>query len=430
MKILNFKNKNGITLISLVITIIVMLILAAISITMLTGDNSILKRATDAKQNTEDATIRERIGLAQLAAMTNSDVKLDYEKLKIELAKEFGIEGTDWNISSKMSDPWIVTVGNVKYNIKKPIGQGITATDIASMTFETTEEKTAFYQELYGHVVTNYGKAIDTSLNDEWKIFYIGTMGDETESHIYLIADSYVKYDSLPTKTVGEKPNTTTYAFKKSTDWKSYFATYQENSENINDGILPGYSTGVMIGSSYATVNNIKNLNYSYYNLGYAGESQPNMRAVASMLDTNIWSSFMDSNGKAKYAIGGPTLEMLMKSYNDSHGTDYGAKAISETGYQITKTATSDEGWKNTIDGLNTSDTNKLYISESINTNAESYFIASPSARGITRIPFVQYAGTVGNTTYNYQFYGFRPLICLNSNVELEKQENGTYIIK
>ena len=362
--------------------------------------------------------------------MTNSDVKLDYDKLKVELAKEFGTEGTDWNISSKMSDPWTITVGDVKYNINQPSGQGISAADIANMTFETTEEKRAFYQSLYGHVVTNYGKKIDTSLNDEWKIFYIGTMGDETESHIYLIADSYVKYDSLPTKTVGEKPNTTTYVFKKSTDWKSYFATKQDNPADIDDGILPAYSTGVMIGSSYETVNNIKKLNYSYYNSGYAGESQPNMRAVASMLDTNIWSSFMDNKGKAKYAIGGPTVEMLMKSYNDCHETDYGAKASSENGYQVTKTATSDTGWANNNPSMVSNDTNKLYVSENTKENAVAYWLASPSGAGYDYVSLVNFGGSMISNSYGGMNGGFRPVICLKSNVELEKQEDGTYIIK
>lgn len=341
----NNKGMNGITLIALVITIIVLLILAGISIAMLSGDNSILRRSTDAKFNTEDKTIRERIGLAQLAAMTNSDIKLDYDKLKIELAKEFGTEGIDWTISSKMSDPWIVTVGDVKYNINQPSGQEISAADIANMTFETTEEKIAFYQGLYGHVVTNYGKEIDTSLNDEWKIFYIGTMGNETESHIYLIADSCVNYTILPNK----RKNGITYSFMQDSDWKAHFATKQENDENINDGILPAYITGTILGGSDTTADNIKNLNYSYYNSGYEGENQPNMRAVASMLDTSIWNSFMDSIGKSKYAIGGPTVEMLMNSYNDSHGTDYGAKANNENGYQITKTATSDTEWANIL---------------------------------------------------------------------------------
>lgn len=53
------KQKKGITLIALVITIIVLLILAGISISMLSGDNSILQKATDAKKETEKSQIIE-----------------------------------------------------------------------------------------------------------------------------------------------------------------------------------------------------------------------------------------------------------------------------------------------------------------------------------------------------------------------------------
>ena len=42
------KNQKGITLIALVITIIVLLILAGVSIAMLTGNNGILTQATNA----------------------------------------------------------------------------------------------------------------------------------------------------------------------------------------------------------------------------------------------------------------------------------------------------------------------------------------------------------------------------------------------
>ena len=48
------KNK-GITLISLVITIIVLIILAGVAISMLSGDNGILRRATDASKKTDFA---------------------------------------------------------------------------------------------------------------------------------------------------------------------------------------------------------------------------------------------------------------------------------------------------------------------------------------------------------------------------------------
>ena len=52
-------NKKGITLISLVVTIIILLILASVSIAMLTGENGILTQAQRAKNETEEARIEE-----------------------------------------------------------------------------------------------------------------------------------------------------------------------------------------------------------------------------------------------------------------------------------------------------------------------------------------------------------------------------------
>lgn len=54
----NLKSARGITLIALVITIIVLLILAGISIAMLSGENGILKKEGDAATLTEIARIR------------------------------------------------------------------------------------------------------------------------------------------------------------------------------------------------------------------------------------------------------------------------------------------------------------------------------------------------------------------------------------
>ena len=68
------KDKNmrdkGITLIALVITIIVLLILAAVSIATLTGQNGILTRANDAKTETEQAEEDELRKLTQVEAAT------------------------------------------------------------------------------------------------------------------------------------------------------------------------------------------------------------------------------------------------------------------------------------------------------------------------------------------------------------------------
>ena len=58
------KGNKGITLIALVITIIVLLILAAVSIAMLTGDNSILKNAQEAKKQSTAGTLDETVKIA------------------------------------------------------------------------------------------------------------------------------------------------------------------------------------------------------------------------------------------------------------------------------------------------------------------------------------------------------------------------------
>ena len=62
------KENRGITLIALVITIIVLLILAGVSIAMLTGENGIITKAREAKEKTEKATWEERIDLAIIEA--------------------------------------------------------------------------------------------------------------------------------------------------------------------------------------------------------------------------------------------------------------------------------------------------------------------------------------------------------------------------
>ena len=69
------ENQKGITLIALVITIIVLLILASVSIAMLTGDNGILTRAGDAKIETALGAVKEQIGLYQIEnKMNNKEV--------------------------------------------------------------------------------------------------------------------------------------------------------------------------------------------------------------------------------------------------------------------------------------------------------------------------------------------------------------------
>ena len=66
------RNQKGITLIALVITIIVLLILAGVSIAMLTGQNGILTRAQDATEETVIGDVEEATKLAVAAIITDN----------------------------------------------------------------------------------------------------------------------------------------------------------------------------------------------------------------------------------------------------------------------------------------------------------------------------------------------------------------------
>ena len=106
------KQTKGITLIALVITIIVLLILAGVSISMLSGDNSILQKATDARERTGTAQTEEKIKLAYAAGLTNGNGSIDKASLLTELQKEFGADKvTEDNIvESADGKKWTVTI--------------------------------------------------------------------------------------------------------------------------------------------------------------------------------------------------------------------------------------------------------------------------------------------------------------------------------
>ena len=86
------KQVKGITLIALVITIIVLLILAGVSIAMLTGQNGILSQAQNAKKGTEQAGDIEKIRLAISEAQIgeNGYQELNFQNFQKALNSQFG----------------------------------------------------------------------------------------------------------------------------------------------------------------------------------------------------------------------------------------------------------------------------------------------------------------------------------------------------
>ena len=129
MKKLNKMLKNSekaITLISLVITIIVLLILAGISISMLSGDNSILQKAADAKTLTGVGQEKETIALAYNSALakkvTNGDsTKVTTGDLNAELTNQGASADGDNPITVIFTESQNVYTIDTNGNIEKVV---------------------------------------------------------------------------------------------------------------------------------------------------------------------------------------------------------------------------------------------------------------------------------------------------------------------
>ena len=107
-------NSKGITLVALVITIVVILILAGVTIATLTGDNGLLQKATTAKQDNEDSKELELIKLSVSAAQVAGKGTITTENLNNELKSNLNSE-TD---VVESSDYWYYKANN-NYRIYK-----------------------------------------------------------------------------------------------------------------------------------------------------------------------------------------------------------------------------------------------------------------------------------------------------------------------
>ena len=106
------KTSNGITLIALVITIIVLLILAGVTIATLTGDNGILGKAKTAKTTNDEEKAKEQIKIAVMGSY-GKDGELNYDDLTKNLG-QIGIK----ELPKEASYPLEVTLDGVSATIK------------------------------------------------------------------------------------------------------------------------------------------------------------------------------------------------------------------------------------------------------------------------------------------------------------------------
>ena len=232
----------------------------------------------------------------------------------------------------------------------------------------------------------NIGKAVNyeksyttpTGISQDWEILYADN------NYVYLIAKEFLSDDGFNTGPVSGNTYGGTNDFLDSTKLKKYPA--------VKDGWL------------YKIYDN-ENVLYP--------SSNNNMKATEYMLDsTNAkWSGL--KNSYAKWVIGGPTLELLVASYNAVNPTN--TRTIAD----FTANAT---GYARTLEYGTLPNTTQSGVAYNPWNHNKNYWIAGPSSQDAPCVLaiFCDGAGVGMSASYTAQRYSFRPVVCLKSDVTLK----------
>lgn len=144
------KNNKGITLIALVVTIIVLLILAGVSIAMLTGQNGILNRASQASVANEIGDAKDKVALEVNNAVSEYYAG-KYTGANVTVSGEDKITGTSGNADlAKLIKARLTTLkstvdtGKVTMTLKDDTESNPTKTTITiTITSNSDSTKTA-----------------------------------------------------------------------------------------------------------------------------------------------------------------------------------------------------------------------------------------------------------------------------------------------
>ena len=403
-----FKKQKGITLIALVITIIVLLILAGISINLVVGENGILKQAQNAVSSQKAGAAKEEVGFAWSSCQTEymqeiaSNQGVDKssfftaEKLNANLGGKGTVSNVTYSETGDSTLTYLPTDGNLVYNMKITsdgqiiiVGESIAPTLASQITSAN-----------YGDYVSGYGIDLGIatkglSFSDgkipvtDWRIFY------KDSSNVYLIASDY-----LPT------------------------SKYPSNVFGGNNGKYNGY--WLANGSDLTTSGTVTtNNNFLFTKLSNVNNTNMNYKAVATLLDSSKWSTlanadFVDNTSTS--VIGSPTVEMWMASWNQKY-TDTLAFDSNTTGYRVGLTEGSLGNYIESSTQAKPGFKDSLYYPHG-NTSGYGwndcygYLLASPSARGSNFVMDMYCNGDVINVEYRYESRGVRPVVSLSSGIK------------
>ena len=148
------KTNKGITLIALVVTIIVLLILAGISISMLAGDNGILNKAKQAKDATRGGEVQETVAL-EAANNAGAEYLGGTKKTRTQVISELHANGklTDAEVAT-LEENDVITIGGITidFSVLGPISNAKTLVQ----AFKDGDIKEGDY-------VTNYNSTLDNT---------------------------------------------------------------------------------------------------------------------------------------------------------------------------------------------------------------------------------------------------------------------------
>ena len=127
------KKERGITLIALVITIVILIILAGVTIATLMGDNGLITKAQEAKKMQEVASIKEKIKIEILGKQVENNGNISDDSLREILEKHGTLSGEENLIDKTLK----TSKGNYKIKVSD-IFNGTTIDDIPEGPIFTT----------------------------------------------------------------------------------------------------------------------------------------------------------------------------------------------------------------------------------------------------------------------------------------------------
>ena len=234
------KDMKGITLIALVITIIVLLILAGVSIAMLTGQNGILTQSQNAKEQTENSNNWEQVKLAVTAGKLENITK--GTDLNTAIQNELRKTDSATTVTGETEEKEITYFGKV-YNVNVKTG--------ATSDGEDEFQKPDYNEAMLSLKQKDY-VLYDTGVEGVGKILCQVLYEASSEYGLQIIPvdcikknDEYVQVEIFDSKTTGLMPGDSTII--TSSEEEEYKDKYNTVIEELNSKAMEYANTNYIV---------------------------------------------------------------------------------------------------------------------------------------------------------------------------------------